>query len=70
MLTPLPGVVKLQREKGAGDITLTGGGIIPDEDIPKLKEAGIKEIFLPGAPIQEIVKWVIDNIKPSGIARV
>ena len=63
-------VVKLLRERGAGDITVIGGGIIPDEDITKLKEAGIKKIFLPGAPIQEIVKWVTDNIKPSGVARV
>ena len=63
-------VVKILREKGAGDITVVGGGIIPDEDIPKLKKAGIKEIFLPGAPIQEIVKWVTDNVKPSDAARV
>ena len=63
-------VVKLLREKGAGDITVVGGGIIPDEDISKLKEAGIKKIFLPGAPIREIVKWVTDNIKPSNATRV
>ena len=39
-------VVKQLKEKGLGDITVIGGGIVPDEDIPKLKEAGIKEIFL------------------------
>jgi len=52
------------REKGAGDIPVIGGGIIPDEDIPALKAAGIKEVFLPGAPIYEIVQWVKENIKP------
>lgn len=61
-------VVKGLREKGAGDIPVIGGGIIPAEDIPKLKEAGIKEAFLPGALIQEVVKWVNDNVKPSSVA--
>lgn len=59
-------VVEGLREKGAGEIPIIGGGIIPDEDIPRLKEAGITEIFLPGAPIHEIVKWVNDNVKPMG----
>jgi len=62
------GVVKGLREKGAGDIPVIGGGIIPAEDIPKLKEAGIKEVFLPGALIQEVVRWVNDNVKPSSVA--
>jgi len=57
-------VVKQLRESGAGDMVVIGGGIIPTEDIPKLKEAGIKEVFLPGVPLQEIVKWVNDNVKP------
>ena len=60
------GVVEGLREKGAGEIPVIGGGIIPDEDISRLKEAGIKEVFLPGAPIHEIVKWVNDNVKPMG----
>ncbi len=59
-------VLKGLREKGAGEIPVIGGGIMPDEDIPKLKEAGIKEVFLPGTPIHEIVKWVNDNVKPMG----
>jgi methylmalonyl-CoA mutase C-terminal domain/subunit len=59
-------VIRLLRENGAGDIPVIGGGIIPGEDIPKLKEAGITEVFLPGAPIHDIVKWVNDNVKPSG----
>ncbi len=57
-------VVKQLRERGAGDITVIGGGIIPREDIPRLKEAGIKEVFLPGTSIEEIVKWTKENVKP------
>ena len=57
-------VVKQLREKGADDITVIGGGIIPEEDIPKLKQAGIKAIFLPGTPLDEIIKWTIENVKP------
>ena len=57
-------VVKQLKEKGAGDITVIGGGIIPDDDIPKLKEAGIKKVFLPGTPITEIIDWTSKNVKP------
>ena len=56
-------IVRLLREKGAGAVTLIGGGIIPKEDIPKLKEAGIKKVFLPGTPIEEIIKWTKENVK-------
>jgi len=57
-------VVKQLREKGAIDITVIGGGIIPREDIPRLKEVGIKEVFLPGTPLEEIIKWTKENVKP------
>ena len=57
-------VVKQLREKGAIDITVIGGGIIPGEDIPRLKEVGIKEVFLPGTPLDEIIKWTKENVKP------
>ena len=60
-----PRVVELLKEKGADDIVVFGGGIIPEEDIPKLKEAGIREIFTPGTPIEEAVNWVRRNIKPG-----
>ena len=53
------------KEKEAGDIQVFGGGIIPDEDIPKLKEAGVKELFTPGASLEEIVTWVRENIQPT-----
>ncbi|MDY6970948.1 MAG: cobalamin B12-binding domain-containing protein [Thermodesulfobacteriota bacterium] len=59
-----PAVVELLREKGADDILVCGGGIIPDEDIEKLKQAGIKEIFTPGSSLEEIVRWVKENVRP------
>ena len=57
-------VVKLLREKSMNGVTVIGGGTIPREDIPRLKAAGIKEIFLPGASLGEIVKWTRKNVKP------
>lgn len=58
-------VVRQLREKGAGDITVVGGGIIPDEDISRLKEAGITEVFLPGTSLDEILKWTEENVHPG-----
>lgn len=57
-------VLELLRENKAEDIVVTGGGIIPQEDIPKLKETGISEIFLPGTPLESIINWTRVNIKP------
>ena len=59
-----PAVVELLREKAADDIVVCGGGIIPDDDIVKLKESGVKEVFTPGTPLDDIVKWVEHNITP------
>lgn len=59
-----PRTVELLREKNAEDIVVCGGGIIPEDDIPPLKEAGIKEIFGPGTALDDIVKWVKENVKP------
>jgi methylmalonyl-CoA mutase, C-terminal domain len=58
-----PRVVELLKEKGADDIVVCGGGIIPDEDIEFLKQAGVKEIFTPGCSLDEIVAWVEENVK-------
>jgi len=58
-------VVKQLIERGASNITVVVGGTIPREDIPLLKKAGIKEIFLPGTPLTEIIKWTKENIKRS-----
>jgi methylmalonyl-CoA mutase C-terminal domain/subunit len=59
-----PQVVTLLREKGAGDISVIGGGIIPEQDFQKLYDAGIKAIFVPGTTLDAIVEWVNNNIKP------
>ena len=59
-----PRVVELLREQGAADITVIGGGIIPDQDFALLTAAGIKAIFTPGAKLDAIVEWVRTNIKP------
>jgi methylmalonyl-CoA mutase C-terminal domain/subunit len=59
-----PRVVKLLRAQGADDITVIGGGIIPDQDFAPLTAAGIKAIFTPGARLDAIVDWVRTNIKP------
>jgi len=61
-----PRVVELLMEKGAEDIVVCGGGIIPENDISKLRKSGIKEIFSPGRPLDEIVKWVEENVQPRG----
>ena len=59
-----PRIVELLKEKGAEDIAVFGGGIIPEEDIPALIRSGIKAVFAPGTPIEEAIKWVRENIKP------
>jgi len=51
-------VLELLKEQGAEDIVLFGGGIIPDEDLPTLKAAGVRALFRPGAPMNEIVDFV------------
>ncbi|MBN1102169.1 MAG: cobalamin B12-binding domain-containing protein [Deltaproteobacteria bacterium] len=61
-----PRVVELLQEHGAAEIVVCGGGIIPEEDIPKLKTAGIMEIFTPGSNLKEMVEWVRNNVKPRG----
>lgn len=53
-----PRVLHLLREQGAGDIALFGGGIIPDEDVPQLKAAGVQMLFRPATPMQDIVDFV------------
>lgn len=59
----LPRVLELLREKGAADIPVFGGGIIPKEDIEALKTQGILELFTPGASMQDVVRWVRENIR-------
>jgi len=63
-MTLFPAVVDLLREKGADDVTVFGGGIIPQDDVPRLKAAGVAEVFLPGASTQRIIDWIRENIRP------
>jgi methylmalonyl-CoA mutase, C-terminal domain len=59
-----PKVIELLAERGASDIAVFGGGIVPDEDIAALKRAGVLEIFTPGANTEDVVAWVQSNVKP------
>ena len=58
-----PKVVDLLKEKGAGDVLVFGGGIIPDEDIQGLKDAGISKIFLPGTSTEDTIEFIKNNVK-------
>lgn len=59
-----PEVLRLLKEKGMGDVTVFGGGVIPKEDIESLKQIGVKALFEPGASTDEIIDWVKANIPP------
>ena len=58
-------VLELLREKGADDVAVFGGGIIPPEDIAALKTMGVKEIFTPGTSTQDIVRFVREHIRAA-----
>lgn len=60
-----PAVVEGLKERNASDIVVIGGGIVPEEDIPKLKSAGVLEVFTPGSPLESIVTWVQENVHPK-----
>lgn len=62
-MTLFPRILKLLREKGSGDIPVLAGGIIPDEDVPALKEMGIAGVFGPGTSTQEIVEFINQILK-------
>jgi methylmalonyl-CoA mutase, C-terminal domain len=57
-MTIFPKIMNLMKEKGVDDILLTGGGIIPEEDINSLKQIGVGELFTPGAPTTAIVEYI------------
>jgi methylmalonyl-CoA mutase C-terminal domain/subunit len=59
-----PRLMELLHAKGLDDVLVVIGGIIPDVDIPKLKEMGVKGIFLPGTPMQEIIDFISHNVRP------
>ncbi|WP_069650620.1 cobalamin B12-binding domain-containing protein [Caloranaerobacter ferrireducens] len=58
-----PKVVNLLREQGAEDVLVVGGGVIPEDDIPFLKEAGISEIFTPGTPTSVAIDYIREHVK-------
>ena len=58
-----PKIMELLKKEGVEDILVVGGGIIPEDDIPNLKKAGISAIFGPGTPLDEIVEYIKSNVK-------
>lgn len=68
-MTQFRKVTELLKEQGVDDIVVFGGGIIPEEDIPPLKEMGVAQIFTPGAPTTTVVDWVRANVgQPAATA--
>ncbi|MBP9087593.1 MAG: cobalamin B12-binding domain-containing protein [Kofleriaceae bacterium] len=63
-MTLFPAVMAALRARGAGDMTVFGGGIVPKDDMVKLREAGVAKVFTPGASTQEIIDWVEAYIRP------
>lgn len=62
--TLFPAVMDALRASGAGDVLVFGGGIIPEHDIATLQEAGVKGVFTPGTPLNDIVEWVREHVRP------
>ncbi|MEZ4363455.1 MAG: cobalamin B12-binding domain-containing protein [Kofleriaceae bacterium] len=64
-MTLFPAVMDALKQRGAGDLMVFGGGIVPKEDIAKLAELGVAKIFTPGASTQEIIDWVEGSVRPK-----
>ena len=63
-LTLFPAVIDELKRRGGGDITIFGGGIVPEDDQPTLAGAGVAKVFTPGATIQDVIDWVRANVRP------
>jgi methylmalonyl-CoA mutase C-terminal domain/subunit len=63
-MTLFPAVMKALHDRGANDVSVFGGGIVPQDDITTLKQKGVKEVFTPGASTQDIVNWIRENVQP------
>ena len=63
-MTLVPRVIELLRAQDAGDVVVTVGGTIPNQDIPELKELGVAEVFTPGAPTQAIIDFIQGAVTP------
>ena len=64
-MTLLPKIIELLRLRDAGDVLMLAGGTIPDDDIPKLKAAGIAEVFTPGTDTRDVVAYIRDHARPA-----
>ena len=62
--TLFPAVMRALADRGAGEIAIFGGGIVPPEDIASLKTQGVREIFTPGASTDDIIAWITANVVP------
>ncbi len=62
--TIFPKILKLLAERDGADIVVFGGGIVPDEDVPRLLQAGVKAIFTPGTSTRQVIDWVKANVVP------
>jgi methylmalonyl-CoA mutase C-terminal domain/subunit len=63
-MTLLPRITSLLRERGLDDVLVTAGGIIPDDDIEALREAGVARVFGPGTTIAEVAEFLRTNARP------
>ncbi len=62
--TLFPAVIEALRSKGANDVIVFGGGIIPETDLERLKAAGVAGVFTPGTTLEQIIDWVRTNVRP------
>ena len=62
--TLFPAVIDALKAKGANDVVVFGGGIIPEDDFDRLRAAGVSGVFTPGTPLETIIQWVRDNVRP------
>jgi methylmalonyl-CoA mutase, C-terminal domain len=67
-MTLFPAVIEILKLKGASDIVVFGGGIIPQDDVPRLEEKGVAAVFLPGSPTQAIIDWIRAHVRPRAAA--
>jgi methylmalonyl-CoA mutase C-terminal domain/subunit len=67
-MTIFPAIIELLRAKNAADIKVFGGGIIPQDDVPRLKAKGVSELFLPGTSTVTAVEWIRANVTPRAAA--
>lgn len=64
-MTVFPKVLAVMKEKGMNDVLLTGGGIIPEDDMKKLQDMGVGKLFAPGAPTSEIAEYIHEWVKQN-----